>query len=1189
MNQIRRNANSQSGMSLIEVVVATSIFLVIMVAALMIYDQSNKIFKTSVESADLQQNTRAGFDRLVSDVRMAGFDFDRDGVPTRAAAGPWQPSTSYAAGAIVSPTVPNGFSYRAVTGGVSGPLEPASWPTAPGTTFDTDGSITWVVLGPVFQQPDEQIEFAGRSAIVLRGNLDYNQTSAANPHHGREAAYEPLGGQFPVVTTGNDEIVAYALRSVNGANPDTLEFWADVSKPRATFPGGSAERRVQIRNIDLCTSGCQNPPYNLVRFTVKDDNSGEVTDGTIVATNVRNLEFFYYQDLGGRTLLQTLDNPPVDVPGGHGAIGGDGRFDPTNIGGTANWGHRTMRSRIQSVRVDLVGMNERPDSRYTNPSETVATLKNYRTYTLQSLVTPRNLGLSGMPEPDAAPPGPPIVTSVCVGSCRVTRVRWDPPVTGNVDTYEVRWDLSPTGTFANIGVVVPGDVISAPVFGLTAGVQHYFRVVAINANGRATSQNTLSRTPVNTTKPGPIPTLQVTAGAAADQNKITLSWPAPTDNDPSLATLSCTGIVQSGAQIDPAEVIQFRVWRGTSEDFNPAATPPQGEVVLDSAATPQALGAPGSQIVWIDDVSNLRTKPPANCKNYWYRVQVYDLCSLPTEPANANNPPNPATGQSTIFPRAESTGTDPAIPGYASSTVVPTRPTNPAVRFADSRCNRGLNTCEVRLAWEAVKTDTSNPTQAITIDQYRISRERKKSADTSWTFDTVLPVLVNASSDPTHMEDNERLVVYTDTTARDHDPNDRRKWYYRYTIAALQCGAESAPSAPVNFPVSCGLAESSVIDSGASSGNGSQASPWVLGANDGIIVIPPATETMSEVEFETYPESSGAGAPIDRQTSTGPEFKYFWENQSDGQVYRVVITMRNAQGCTEQTERFIMDDPINCASSTMTHTGASQGAGTETLPWLMNAGDKVTVNPPSGSPIRSVRYSLFQHPGNNAVGTPIQQNVQTPPVPFEYVWTDTGKTFNQKYRLQLEIIYIDGCAETVERFITHEPPPVCVGATATASGAAAGTGLTAATPWLFNGGDTITITPATNGIINQVVFTTTAVTVGAATVPVTTDSSSPFVLTWTNSATDNAVYRVDAVITYAPGCTETVTRFVQDQVCSGGTVSQTGSTGAGTGLTTVSPWVFDNGDVVTVAPPAGSTFTDVSFRLFNEPGTSAIA
>ncbi|HYO77583.1 MAG TPA: hypothetical protein VE010_14070, partial [Thermoanaerobaculia bacterium] len=328
---------------------------------------------------------------------------------------------------------------------------------------------------------------------------------------------------------------------------------------------------------------------------------------------------------------------------------------------------------------------------------------------------------------------------------------------------------------------------------------------------------------------------------------------------------------------------------------------------------------------------------------------------------------------------------------------------------------------------------------------------------------------------------------------------------------------------------------------------------------------------------------------IDRQTSTGPEFKYFWENQSDGQVYRVVITMRNAQGCTEQTERFIMDDPINCASSTMTHTGASQGAGTEALPWLMNAGDEVTVNPPAGSPIESVRYSLFQHPGNNAVGTPILQSVQTPPVPFEFVWTDTGKTFNQKYRLQLEITYLDGCAETVERYITHEPPPVCVGATATASGAAGGTGLTAAAPWLLNGGDTITIAPATNGIINQVVFTTTAVTANAATVPVTTDSTSPFVLTWTDQATDNAIYRIDAVITYAPGCTETVTRYVQDQVCSGAVVTQSGSTGAGTGLTTVSPWVFDNGDVVTVAPPVGSTFTDVSFRLFNEPGTSAIA
>ena len=90
MNASKLQLSRQRGMSLAEVLVASAIFTIIILAILMIYDRSNRVFKTSVESAEMQQSTRAGFDRLVSDVRMAGFDADRDGVPNRAAAGPWQ-------------------------------------------------------------------------------------------------------------------------------------------------------------------------------------------------------------------------------------------------------------------------------------------------------------------------------------------------------------------------------------------------------------------------------------------------------------------------------------------------------------------------------------------------------------------------------------------------------------------------------------------------------------------------------------------------------------------------------------------------------------------------------------------------------------------------------------------------------------------------------------------------------------------------------------------------------------------------------------------------------------------------------------------------------------------------------------------------------------------------------------------
>src|SRR5688500_9455446 len=104
----RRSRASQAGFTLTEVLVGTAIFAILLIAALLVYDRSNRVFKSGVEAAEMQQNTRVAFDRMVADLRLAGFDFDRDGVPT---------------------------------------------------SLDQ------------FQQPDEQIEYAGTAAITIRSNF----------------------------------------------------------------------------------------------------------------------------------------------------------------------------------------------------------------------------------------------------------------------------------------------------------------------------------------------------------------------------------------------------------------------------------------------------------------------------------------------------------------------------------------------------------------------------------------------------------------------------------------------------------------------------------------------------------------------------------------------------------------------------------------------------------------------------------------------------------------------------------------------------------------------------------------------------------------------------------------------------------------------------------------------------------
>src|SRR5437870_12769603 len=159
------NSRRQRGFSLAEIMVATAIMVIVIVGILMLYDRANKVFKTGNEAAELQQNVRVAYDRMVADIRMAGFDYKRGGplLPGQSAAA-WGPGRSYTSGTLVAASTPNGHTYRATNGGTSGPTEP-SWPTGAGATVVETGAtpaITWQENGgAVYEQPDEQIEYAG--------------------------------------------------------------------------------------------------------------------------------------------------------------------------------------------------------------------------------------------------------------------------------------------------------------------------------------------------------------------------------------------------------------------------------------------------------------------------------------------------------------------------------------------------------------------------------------------------------------------------------------------------------------------------------------------------------------------------------------------------------------------------------------------------------------------------------------------------------------------------------------------------------------------------------------------------------------------------------------------------------------------------------------------------------------------
>ena len=74
---------SERGMSMVEVLVALAVLVVAATIALLIYEASRKSFKRGENVSEQQQAVRIAFDRLTSDLRMAGFNYNPDGDPNR--------------------------------------------------------------------------------------------------------------------------------------------------------------------------------------------------------------------------------------------------------------------------------------------------------------------------------------------------------------------------------------------------------------------------------------------------------------------------------------------------------------------------------------------------------------------------------------------------------------------------------------------------------------------------------------------------------------------------------------------------------------------------------------------------------------------------------------------------------------------------------------------------------------------------------------------------------------------------------------------------------------------------------------------------------------------------------------------------------------------------------------------------
>ena len=231
-----------------------------------------------------------------------------------------------------------------------------------GFNFNPDGHTS---------RPNEQIEAAYDTAVVIRADFD--------------GAFESslAGDAFEVVSTGNDEVVAYVLVKPGGPNPHTLTFEADLEEAQR-------DAEVETVQVDAVSLVQDDPPYTLYRITFSTDvglwGSSSFVKREVLAENVGSMTFRYY-DAAGVQINSTfdLDSTSEDIGGSESAV--------------------AARGSIARIQVDLLGLSPDPRAGWVDVTDPNPDTRPFHKFRLTSNVVPRNVGLAAVPDDGSQPPG----------------------------------------------------------------------------------------------------------------------------------------------------------------------------------------------------------------------------------------------------------------------------------------------------------------------------------------------------------------------------------------------------------------------------------------------------------------------------------------------------------------------------------------------------------------------------------------------------------------------------------------------------------------------------------------------------------------------------------------------------------------------------------------------------------------
>lgn len=159
VSRFRTERQRQGGFSLIEMLVATAIFAIAAAVAFILYVAAQKSYKSGENFSDQQQSTRVAFDRMISDLRLAGFNWNPDGDATRIdeqVEGAWDTAV----------TIRGDFDFEDPTASAT----PES--TLPGTVYNVVSTGNDEVVTYVLAKPGP----GGPATLAMRMDVDKPRT-----------------------------------------------------------------------------------------------------------------------------------------------------------------------------------------------------------------------------------------------------------------------------------------------------------------------------------------------------------------------------------------------------------------------------------------------------------------------------------------------------------------------------------------------------------------------------------------------------------------------------------------------------------------------------------------------------------------------------------------------------------------------------------------------------------------------------------------------------------------------------------------------------------------------------------------------------------------------------------------------------------------------------------------------------